>query len=236
MLKVCNLTKKTPTGDILKDLTFEAKEGEITAVIGASGSGKTTLLRCLAQLDKDFLGKMLLGGRDLSSLSHGEIGLVFQSFHLFPHLDILQNLTLAPIHQGMSKAEAEKKAHKLLSQFSLKTKAHQYPGQLSGGQKQRIAIARALIMDPPILLFDEPTSALDPELVNEVGEIIRSVQDPKRVIILVTHEIRLAEKVANRILFLDHGCLLDNMESSQFFAKDCTKLSKRAQKFLSNLS
>jgi len=236
MLSVRNLTKKTPTGDILKDLSFEAKEGEITAIIGASGSGKTTLLRCLALLDKNVLGKMLLNGQELSTLLHGEIGLVFQSFHLFPHLNILENLTLAPVHQGMNKVDAEKLALKLLAQFSLKTKAHRYPGQLSGGQKQRIAIARALIMDPPILLFDEPTSALDPEMVNEVGDIIKSLQDPKRVIILVTHEIRLAEKVAHHILFLDHGYLLDSMETSQFFAKDRSKLSKRAQKFLSNLS
>jgi ABC-type polar amino acid transport system ATPase subunit len=236
MLKVCNLTKKTPTGEILKDLSFEAQSGEITAVIGASGSGKTTLLRCLAQLDKNISGKMSLDEQDLSSLSHGEIGLVFQSFHLFPHLNILENLTLAPMHQGISKIDAEKNAYKLLDQFSLKAKAYRYPGQLSGGQKQRVAIARALIMNPPILLFDEPTSALDPEMVNEVGDIIKSLQDPKRVIMLVTHEIRLAEKVANRILFLDHGYLLDNMEASQFFEKDQSKLSKRAQKFLSNLS
>ncbi len=236
MLKVSNLTKKTPTGEILKNISFEAKDGEITAVIGTSGSGKTTLLRCLAQLDKNVSGKMLLEKQELFSLSHGEIGLVFQSFNLFPHLNILQNLTLAPILQGLNKLDAEKKAHELLEQFSLKTKTHRYPGQLSGGQKQRIAIARALIMNPPILLFDEPTSALDPEMVNEVGDIIKSLKNPKRVIILVTHEIRLAEKIANRILFLDHGKLLDNIEAKQFFAKDKSKLSTKAQKFLSNLS
>lgn len=235
MLNVNNLTKKTPSGEILKNVSFIAKRGEITAVIGPSGSGKTSLLRCLAQLTPSF-GNVQFNGQNLKELSHGEIGLVFQNFHLFPHLTILENLTLAPVSQGMSEQEATQKAVQLLKQFSLGGKEKRYPGEISGGQKQRVAIARALMLDPPLLLFDEPTSALDPEMVKEVGEIIRSLQDNKRVIILVTHEIRLAERIANRILFLDHGVLLDNVEAKDFFSTNSKKLSKRAQKFLSNLS
>ena len=236
MLNVNNLIKKAKNGEILKNLSFIAKRGEITAVIGPSGSGKTTLLRCLAQLTPISSGNIQFSGQDLKELSHGEIGLVFQAFHLFPHLTILENLTLAPISQGMAKVEATQKAHQLLKQFSLNGKEKRFPGEISGGQKQRIAIARALMLDPPLLLFDEPTSALDPEMVKEVGEIISSLQDTKRVIILVTHEVRLAQRIANRVLFLDHGVLLDNVESKEFFSTDPTKLSKRAQKFLSNLS
>lgn len=236
MLNVNNLVKKAPNGEILKNLSFIAKRGEITAIIGPSGSGKTTLLRCLAQLTPISSGNVLFNSQHLRELSHGEIGLVFQAFHLFPHLTILENLILAPVSQGMTEEEAIQKAHHLLKQFSLSGKEKRFPGEISGGQKQRAAIARALMLDPPLLLFDEPTSALDPEMVKEVGEIIRSLQDSKRVIILVTHEVRLAERIANRVLFLDHGVLLDNVEAKDFFSTDSKKLSKRAQRFLSNLS
>jgi len=236
MLNVNNLGKKTTHGEILKPLSFIAQRGEITSIVGPSGSGKTTLLRCLAQLTPITSGNAKFDDQDLRELSHGEIGLVFQSFHLFPHLTLLDNLTIAPISQGVSRRVAEEKAMHLLKQFSLNGKERRHPSQISGGQKQRVAIARALMMDPPLLLFDEPTSALDPEMVNEVGEIISSLQDSKRVIILVTHEIRLAERIADRVLFLDHGILLDNLVSTEFFAKNRSKLSKRAQKFLSNLS
>ncbi|MBY0281862.1 MAG: amino acid ABC transporter ATP-binding protein [Alphaproteobacteria bacterium] len=236
MLNVNNLVKKAFNGEILKNLSFIAKRGEITAIIGPSGSGKTTLLRCLAQLTPISSGNVQFSGQDLKELSHGEIGLVFQNFHLFPHLTILDNLILAPVSQGIPREEVVQKAHHLLKQFSLNGKEKRFPGEISGGQKQRIAIARALMLDPPLLLFDEPTSALDPEMVKEVGEIISSLQDSKRVIILVTHEVRLAQQIANRVLFLDHGVLLDNVESKEFFSTDSTKLSKRAQKFLSNIS
>ena len=236
MLNVNNLVKKAPNGEILKNLSFIAMRGEITAVIGPSGSGKTTLLRCLAQLTPISSGNVQFSGQDLKELSHGEIGLVFQGLHLFPHLTILENLILASVSHGMSKEDATEKARQLLKQFSLNGKEKRFPGEISGGQKQRVAIARALMLDPPLILFDEPTSALDPEMVKEVGEIISSLQDSKRVIILVTHEVRLAERVSNRVLFLDHGVLLDNVESKEFFSKDSTKLSKRAQRFLSNLS
>lgn len=236
MLNVNNLVKKAPNGEILKGLSFIAMRGEITAVIGPSGSGKTTLLRCLAQLTPISSGNVQFSGQDLKELSHGEIGLVFQGLHLFPHLTILENLILAPVSHGMSKEDATEKARQLLKQFSLNGKEKRFPGEISGGQKQRVAIARALMLDPPLILFDEPTSALDPEMVKEVGEIISSLQDSKRVIILVTHEVRLAERVSNRVLFLDHGVLLDNVESKEFFSKDSAKLSKRAQRFLSNLS
>jgi ABC-type polar amino acid transport system ATPase subunit len=236
MLNVNNLTKKAGNGEILKNLSFIAKRSEITAVIGPSGSGKTTLLRCLAQLTPISSGNVQFSGQDLKELSHGEIGLVFQNFHLFPHLTILENLILAPTSHGIQKEIAVQKAHQVLKQFSLGGKEKRFPSEISGGQKQRVAIARALMLDPPLILFDEPTSALDPEMVKEVGEIISSLQDSKRVIILVTHEVRLAQRIASRVLFLDHGILLDNVESAEFFSTDSTKLSKRAQRFLSNLS
>ena len=236
MLNVNNLVKEAPNGEILKSISFVAKRGEITAIIGPSGSGKTTLLRCLAQLTPISSGNAQFNGKDLKELSHGEIGLVFQGFHLFPHLTVLDNLTLAPISQGISKDEANEKAYQLLSQFSLHGKEKRLPGEISGGQRQRVAIARALMLDPPLLLFDEPTSALDPEMVKEVGEIIRSLQDQRRVIILVTHEVRLAERTSDRILFFDHGVLVDNLQSREFFSKGSIKLSRRARKFLSNLS
>ncbi|RZI45358.1 amino acid ABC transporter ATP-binding protein [Candidatus Finniella inopinata] len=237
MLKCCNLIKTSGELTVLNNLSFSSKLGKITAVIGPSGSGKTTLLRCLAQLDKPDSGSVDFAGRDLSHLAAGEIGFVFQAFHLFPHITVLENLTLAPLSQGFDRAGVEQQAYALLQQFGLQTKDKAYPVNLSGGQKQRVAIARALMKDPAIMLFDEPTSALDPEMVKDVGDIILSVRNPKRVIVLVTHEMRLAQAVADHILFLDHGVILDDLPASQFFAKDGGDLlSKRAQKFLSNLT
>ena len=241
MLSVKNLTKRSGSLTILDKISFQAKAGDITAVMGPSGAGKTTLLRCLAQLDHPDEGTLALNDQNLSVLSHGEIGLVFQAFHLFPHLPVLKNLMIAPLSQHMPWEQVEKKARDLLSQFSLQHKSEAYCGELSGGQKQRVAIARALMLDPPLLLFDEPTSALDPEMVKDVGEVIRAVKSPKRVIILVTHEIRLARSVADHVLFLDSGKILDNLPAKEFFDKENSDflksgLSERAQRFLENLA
>lgn len=237
MLKCQNLTKSSGTTPILNNISFVSKPGGITAVIGPSGSGKTTLLRCLSQLEKPDSGTIEFANKTLSHLAAGEVGFVFQSFHLFPHLTVLENLTVAPLSQGFPRAKVEKQAYTLLRQFGLQEKAKTYPAKLSGGQKQRIAIARALMKDPPLLLFDEPTSALDPEMVKDVGDSILAVKNPQRVTMLVTHEMRLAQAVADHILFLDHGVILDDLPANQFFNKEDTALlSKRAQRFLWNLT
>jgi polar amino acid transport system ATP-binding protein len=236
MLKAESLIKYAGETAILNDVSFQAKAGHITAVIGPSGGGKTTLLRCLSQLEKLDSGTVRFADKDLSLLSHGEVGLVFQAFHLFPHLTVLENLTLAPLTEGLPQAQVERKAYDLLEQFGLKAKALSHPNQLSGGQKQRVAIARALMREPAVLLIDEPTSALDPEMVKDVGTVIGALETPQRVIILVTHEIRLAQSIADHILFLDHGKILDNLSAAQFFSQDTSLLSERAQRFLNNLT
>lgn len=222
---------------ILGNISFDVKDNEILAILGPSGAGKTTLLRCLALLHKQTSGTITFNGTPIDALPAGQIGIVFQSFNLFPHLTILENMLLAPTCHKKDTAEALKeKAHTLLAQFGLSAHTSAHPHNLSGGQKQRVAIARALMMDPPVLLFDEPTSALDPELINEVSEIIKALRQPNRVILVVTHEVRLARHVADHILFLDHGVLLDNVPRNVFFDESGNGISPRAQTFLSNLS
>lgn len=240
MLNVNALTvtmQRNPSKHILDNISFAVKDTEILAILGPSGAGKTTLLRCLALLHKQTSGTITFNGTPIDALPAGQIGIVFQSFNLFPHLTILENMLLAPTCHKKNTAEALKeKAHALLSQFGLAAHASAHPHNLSGGQKQRVAIARALMMDPPVLLFDEPTSALDPELINEVSEIIKALRQPNRVILVVTHEVRLARHVADHILFLDHGTLLDNVPRDVFFDESGNGLSPRARTFLSNLS
>ncbi len=240
MLNVNALSIVINEKSILSNISFEAKDGQIMAVIGPSGAGKTSLLRCLALLDTPTCGEMTFGGAPLSTMQAGKVGIVFQGFHLFPHLTVRDNLILAPLcHKKDTKSALYEKAHALLTQFGLHDHGYSYPHSLSGGQKQRVAIARALMMDPPILMFDEPTSALDPELVNDVAAIIQSLRQPNRVILVVTHEIRLARQVADQILFLDNGCLLDNVTKDVFFdttSANNNMLSSRAFTFLSNLT
>ncbi len=222
---------------ILDDIAFDVKDGQILAILGPSGAGKTTLLRCLALLHTQTSGTITVNGAPIDTLAAGKIGIVFQSFNLFPHLTVLDNMLLAPTCHKKDTAEALKeKAHALLTQFGLAAHAGAHPHNLSGGQKQRVAIARALMMDPPVLLFDEPTSALDPELINEVSEIIKALRQPNRVILVVTHEVRLARHVADHILFLDNGVLRDNVSRDVFFDESGNGLSPRARTFLSNLS
>ena len=240
MLSVNALTvtmQRVLSKHILDNISFDVKDNEILAILGPSGAGKTTLLRCLALLHKQTSGTITFNGTPIDALPAGQIGIVFQSFNLFPHLTILENMLLAPTCHKKDTAEALKeKAHTLLAQFGLSAHTNAHPHNLSGGQKQRVAIARALMMDPPVLLFDEPTSALDPELINEVSEIIKALRQPNRVILVVTHEVRLARHVADHILFLDHGVLLDNVPRNVFFDESGNGLSPRARTFLSNLS
>lgn len=233
MLSVKNLSKKIGSQTILSDVSFQAMTGKVTAILGPSGSGKTTLLRCVAGLDSYTQGEILLQGKNILSYGNNHVGMVFQNFFLFPHKTVLENLTLAPLCSGAASPDA--KACRILKSFGLEDKKDVYPASLSGGQKQRVSIARALMLDPPVLLFDEPTSALDPEMVNDVAQIISKTKTQERVILLVTHEIRLAQKVADHILFFDHGVLQDDTDAKTFFDLTVhTKGSKRSRQFLTS--
>lgn len=234
MLNALNLSKSFNHHLVLNDISFKIPMGSIAALLGPSGSGKSTLLRCMSRLDIPDKGILTFKEQPLKNLPAYGIGMVFQGFHLFPHMTILQNLIHAPIalkHQ--TKEEATKQAMRLLEKFGLADKAAQFPNQLSGGQKQRIAIARALIVNPPILLFDEPTSALDPEMVSDVAHLIQSLKSSNRLIIMATHELRVAKLAADQILFLDQGNLVENTLKAKFFQKP---KAARAQQFLKNLT
>jgi ABC-type polar amino acid transport system ATPase subunit len=234
MLKVLNLTKSFHKQSILNDISFETPMGSIAALLGPSGSGKSTLLRCIGRLETPDAGSITFQGQPLKDLSPWAIGMVFQGFHLFPHMTILQNLTHAPVAlKKMSKSQSIDEAMSLLEKFGLREKANQFPNQLSGGQKQRVAIARALIVNPPILLFDEPTSALDPEMVSEVANLIQSLKSPDRMIMMATHELRVAKLAADQILFLDQGSLVENESKEKFFKKP---KANRARQFIKNLT
>ncbi len=234
MLKVFHLCKSFQNQLILNDISFEVPMGSIAALLGPSGSGKSTLLRCISRLETVDQGSITFQGQSLSELSPGSIGMVFQGFHLFPHMTVLQNLIHAPLAlHRLPKPQATAEALSLLEKFGLADKASQFPNQLSGGQKQRVAIARALIVNPPILLFDEPTSALDPEMVSEVASLIRSLKSPSRLIMMATHELRVAKLASDQILFLDQGILVDNAPKEDFFKKP---KAKRAKQFIKNLT
>jgi polar amino acid transport system ATP-binding protein len=233
MLNISHLDKSYNDLPILKDISCNLPIGTITALLGPSGSGKSTLLRCIARLESPDSGKISFKNRELTTLAAHEIGMVFQSYHLFPHLSVLDNLTYAPKKIGlMSRQEADKKAHDLLEKFDLISKANQFPHQLSGGQKQRIAIARALMVDPPVLLFDEPTAALDPEMVGDVAQLIASLKHPDRLIIIATHELKIAKLIADHVLFMDNGQLVENDPVKDFFENP---KSPRAKIFLERM-
>ena len=199
----------------LDGIDLQVAEGEIVVVIGPSGSGKSTLIRCINQLEEhdggtiEVRGHALRKGADLAAV-RTEVGMVFQSFNLFPHLSVLRNVALAPVRvRGLSWAEAEARARKLLERVGLKDHIDKYPAQLSGGQQQRVGIARALAMEPKVLLFDEPTSALDPEMVGEVLDVMQQLAKTGVTMIVVTHEMGFARKVANRVVFMDAGRIVE---------------------------
>ncbi|MCR5671789.1 MAG: amino acid ABC transporter ATP-binding protein [Butyrivibrio sp.] len=215
-IKVDNLKKCYGNLEVLSDISAEIKKGEVVCVIGPSGSGKSTFLRCLNRLEEVTSGKVVIDGQDITqkkvNINHirENIGMVFQHFNLFNNLNILDNLTLAPIElKKCSKAEAVERAKKMLAKVGLADKEGSFPSQLSGGQKQRVAIARALCMEPDIMLFDEPTSALDPEMVGEVLQVMKNLAADGMTMVIVTHEMGFAREVADRVIFMDGGFIVE---------------------------
>ncbi|MCB6365243.1 amino acid ABC transporter ATP-binding protein [Intestinibacillus massiliensis] len=225
MISVKNLQKSFGDHEVLKGIDENIEKGEKVVIIGPSGSGKSTFLRCLNLLEEPTGGDIVFEGMNITSkecdinLIRRKMGMVFQQFNLFPHLSVKDNITLAPVKLGIMKAdEAEKRALQLLERVGLPDKADAYPGQLSGGQQQRIAIARALAMNPDVMLFDEPTSALDPEMVGEVLEIMKELAEDGMTMVVVTHEMGFAREVATRVLFMDGGYIMEQNGPKEFFA------------------
>ncbi|KWX70030.1 amino acid ABC transporter ATP-binding protein [Paenibacillus jilunlii] len=224
MIAVNNLHKSFGKLDILKGIDLQIHKGEVVVVIGPSGSGKSTFLRCLNLLEQPTGGEITFEGESITGKKHDinvtreKMGMVFQQFNLFPHKTVLQNIMLAPLKVKKQQAsEAEKIALELLQTVGLADKRDAYPAQLSGGQKQRIAIARALAMQPHVMLFDEPTSALDPEMVGEVLEVMKKLAEDGMTMVIVTHEMGFAREVGDRILFMDGGVIVEQGDPSQVF-------------------
>lgn len=234
MIKIDNLKKTYGKNEVLKGISTEVKEREVIAIIGPSGSGKSTFLRCINRLEEPTEGVISIAGVEVTNKNvmkvRENLGMVFQHFHLFPHKTVLENLTYAPINvKGVAKEQAVKTAEELLSKVGLYDKRDEFPNRLSGGQKQRVAIARALAMNPTAILFDEPTSALDPEMVKEVLEVMKSLAKEGMTMLIVTHEMGFAREVADRVLFLDGGYLVEDAFPEEFFS---APKSERAKAFL----
>lgn len=224
MIHVNNLHKYFGDNEVLKGVNDHIKKGEVVVVIGPSGSGKSTFLRCLNLLEEPTKGEIIFEGENITDKNidinkiREKMGMVFQQFNLFPHKTVLENITIAPINvKNKSKAEAEKIAKDLLVKVGLLEKANAYPASLSGGQKQRIAIARALAMEPDVMLFDEPTSALDPEMVGEVLNVMKNLAKEGMTMVVVTHEMGFAKEVGDRILFMDGGNIVEQGTPEEMF-------------------
>ena len=235
IISVKNLEKHFGGGDIkaLRGVTADIRRGEVVVVIGPSGSGKSTFLRCLNLLEVPTAGTVTFEGVDITdpkvniNLHRQKMGMVFQHFNLFPHMTVLKNMTLAPVKLlNKPKAEAEKKAMELLKRVNLADRAGAYPSQLSGGQKQRIAIVRALCMEPEVMLFDEPTSALDPEMVGEVLDVMKQLAQDGMTMVVVTHEMGFAREVADRVLFMDEGQIVEEGTPAQIFSAPTQQRTK----------
>ena len=239
MISVHNLKKSFGNVQVLKGINIEIRKGECVCIIGPSGSGKSTFLRCLNLLEVPDEGEIIIEGerilekrKDIDKYREN-VGMVFQHFNLFPNMTVLKNITLAPVRLGKwKKEEADEKAIGLLKRIGLEKKALSYPSKLSGGQKQRVAIIRALAMNPEILLFDEPTSALDPEMVGEVLELMKDLAKEGMTMIIVTHEMGFAREVANRVIFIDDGQILESAPPQEFFSNP---KNPRLKEFLSKV-
>jgi len=239
MIEIKNVSKFYGEFQVLKDCTTNIEKGEVVVVCGPSGSGKSTLIKTVNGLEPFQKGEILLNGiavgdkkTNLAQL-RSKVGMVFQHFELFPHMSITDNLTLAQIKVlGRSKEEATAKGLKLLERVGLMAQANKYPGQLSGGQQQRVAIARALAMDPIAMLFDEPTSALDPEMINEVLDVMSELAKEGMTMMVVTHEMGFARKVASRVIFMDQGAIVEDRSKDDFFTH---AVGERARQFLAKI-
>jgi glutamate/aspartate transport system ATP-binding protein len=239
MIEIKNISKHYGQIQVLKNCSTRVAKGEVVVVCGPSGSGKSTLIKCVNGLEPFQSGDVVLDGISLSDPKtdlpklRSRVGMVFQHFELFPHLRVIDNLCLAQQKVlGRSRADAEARGMKLLERVGLTAHAHKYPGELSGGQQQRVAIARALAMDPIVMLFDEPTSALDPEMVNEVLDVMIELAREGMTMMVVTHEMGFARKVADRVIFMDKGEIVEDATKDDFFGKP---RSERAQVFLSKI-
>ena len=239
MIYVNNLEKSFGKNNVLKGVNEHIKKGEVVVVIGPSGSGKSTFLRCLNLLEEPTGGEIIFEGKNITDKKvninklREKMGMVFQQFNLFPHKTVLENITIAPIKvKKIKKSDAEAKAIRLLEKVGLENKKDVYPAQLSGGQKQRIAIARALAMEPDVMLFDEPTSALDPEMVGEVLNVMKDLASEGMTMVVVTHEMGFAKEVGDRIVFMDGGSILESGKPEEFFANP---KNERTKEFLSKV-
>jgi len=223
LISIRNLQKRYGKFVALHDINLEVAEGEVVVVVGPSGSGKSTLIRCINLLEDYEAGEILVGGQKVvrgKSLAavRAEVGMVFQSFNLFPHLTALRNVALGPLRvRGMARQEADRRALELLTKVGLADHAHKRPSQLSGGQQQRVAIARALALEPKVLLFDEPTSALDPEMVGEVLEVMQTLARSGVTMVVVTHEMGFARRVADSVIFMEAGRIVERGTPAEFF-------------------
>ena len=239
IIQINNVNKWFGDFQVLKEINLEVKPKQKIVVCGPSGSGKSTLIRCINRLEEHQEGNIIVDGTELTEDTknieqiRAEVGMVFQQFNLFPHLSILDNCTLAPIWvKKMPKKDAEELALKQLKQVQIDDQANKYPGQLSGGQQQRCAIARALCMEPKIMLFDEPTSALDPEMIKEVLDAMVNLAKAGMTMIVVTHEMGFAKEVADKMIFMDEGMIVEKADTSEFFANP---KSDRTKLFLSQI-
>ncbi|WP_019227552.1 amino acid ABC transporter ATP-binding protein [Sedimentibacter sp. B4] len=239
MIEIKNIRKNFGKNEVLKNINTEIKKGDKVVIIGPSGSGKSTLLRCMNLLETPTSGSIIFQGdhitdkkTDINKIRQ-RMGMVFQHFNLFPHLTVLENIVLAPVKLNLqTKEEAKENALKLLERIGLSDKKDEYPALLSGGQKQRIAIVRSLAMKPEIMLFDEPTSALDPEMIGEVLKLMKDLAEDGMTMVVVTHEMGFAKSVANRILFMDEGQILEENNPQDFFSNP---VHDRSKEFLSKI-
>ena len=244
VLEVENLSKSFGSNNVLRDISFNVEKGQVVAIIGPSGSGKSTMLRCINQLEKadggsiSVCGLPMLAADDKGNSVYAspkelrkirlKIGLVFQNFNLFPHFNVMRNITEAPVRVlKMNRKEAEKKGMELLEKMGLADKAKSYPCELSGGQQQRVSIARALALNPDVLFFDEPTSALDPELTGEILKVIKELAEEKMTMVIVTHEMAFARDVANHVIFMDGGVIIEEGTPEDVFGNTSNERTKQ---------